>query len=106
MCRTSCISSREDIKPFLTWESHKSISGFDGGYIQDGLEQYLEKIKGNKENLRISGLSGLGKTRMVMEAFNNKNVKYLYAYIDCHTNNYELILENCHLCLSTIRRWF
>ena len=83
----------EDIKPFLTWESHKSISGFDGGYIQDGLEQYLEKIKGNKENLRISGLSGLGKTRMVMEAFNNKNVKYLYAYIDCQANNYELILE-------------
>lgn len=83
----------EDIKPFLTWESHKSISGFDGGYIQDGLEQYLEKIKGNKENLRISGLSGLGKTRMVMEAFNNNNVKYLYAYIDCQANNYELILE-------------
>ena len=83
----------EDIKPFLTWESHKSISGFDGGYIQDGLEQYLEKIKGNKENLRISGLSGLGKTRMVMEAFNNNNVKYLYAYIDCQTNNNKLILE-------------
>lgn len=83
----------DDIKPFNTWERHKSLSGFDGGYIQDGLEQYLEKIKGNKENLRIIGLSGLGKTRMVMEAFKDNNVKYLYAYIDCQVNNYELILE-------------
>jgi len=83
----------EDIKPFLPWESHKLISGFDGGYIQDGLEQYLEEIKRNKENLRIIGLSGLGKTRMVMEAFKDNNVKYLYAYIDCQVNNYELILE-------------
>ncbi|MGP1477924.1 MAG: hypothetical protein ACTTJK_10775, partial [Phocaeicola sp.] len=82
----------EDIKPFQTWESHKSISGFDGGYIQDGLEQYLEEIKKNKENLRITGLSGLGKTRMVMEAFKDNNAKYLYAYIDCQTSNCELIL--------------
>lgn len=82
----------EDIKPFQTWESHKSISGFDGGYIQDGLEQYLEEIKRNKENLRITGLSGLGKTRMVMEAFKDNNAKYLYAYIDCQTSNCELIL--------------
>lgn len=83
----------EDIKPFRNWNSHKSISGFWGSYIQDGLEQYLNAIKNNKDNLRISGLSGLGKTRMVMEAFRDESVKYLYAYIDCQANKHEAILE-------------
>lgn len=83
----------EDIRPFHTWNSHKSISGFEGSYIREGLEQYLNEIKNNKDNLRISGLSGLGKTRMVMEAFRDKTVQFLYAYIDCQTNNYGVIFE-------------
>ena len=30
---------------------------------------------------------------MVMEAFRDESVKYLYAYIDCQANNHEAILE-------------
>ena len=83
----------EDIKPFLSWNGHYEISGFDGGYIVNGLEQYLQQIKENKENLRICGLSGLGKTRMVYEAFKDDSIRYLYCYIDCQEHKEEEIIE-------------
>ena len=83
----------EDIKPFLTRERHYEISGFEGGYFVNGLEQYLQQIQGNKENLRICGLSGLGKTRMVLEAFKDTSIRYLYSYIDCQEHDAEEILK-------------
>ena len=83
----------EDIKPFLSWNGHYEISGFDGGYIVNGLEQYLQQIRGNKDNLRICGLSGLGKTRMVLEAFKDASIRYLYSYIDCQEHKAEEILK-------------
>lgn len=83
----------EDIKPFLSWNGHYEISGFDGGYIVNGLEQYLQQIKENKENLRICGLSGLGKTRMVCEAFKDDSIRYLYCYMDCQEHREEEIIE-------------
>ena len=82
-----------DIKPFYNWDGHKLISGFEGGYIDNGLEQYLQQIRDNKENLRICGLSGLGKTRMVLETFKDNSLRYLYAYIDCQEHDAEEILE-------------
>ena len=84
----------DDIKPFLTWDKHNKLSNFEGGYIATGLESYLENIRTNKENLRICGLSGLGKTRMVLEAFKNDSQKYLYAYVDCQaTNNIQSVIS-------------
>ena len=83
----------EDVKPFLTWKGHYEISGFEGGYIVNGLEQYLQQIRDNKENLRICGLSGLGKTRMVLETFKDDSIRYLYAYIDCQEHDAEEILK-------------
>ena len=83
----------EDIKPFLTWKSHYEISGFEGGYIVNGIEPYLQQIRGSKDNLRICGLSGLGKTRMVLEAFKDASIRYLYSYIDCQEHKAEEILK-------------
>lgn len=83
----------EDIKPFLSWNGHYKISGFEGGYINYGLEQYLQQIQENKNNIRIIGLSGLGKTRMVLEAFKDNSMRYKYSYIDCQEHNAEEILD-------------
>lgn len=83
----------EDIKPFLSWNGHYKISGFEGGYIYYGLEQYLQQIQENKNNIRIIGLSGLGKTRMVLEAFKDNSIRYKYSYIDCQEHNAEEILD-------------
>lgn len=83
----------EDIKPFLTRERHYEISGFEGRYINYGLEQYLQQIQENKNNIRIIGLSGLGKTRMVLEAFKDNSMRYKYSYIDCQEHNAEEILD-------------
>ena len=83
----------EDIKPFLSWNGHYKISGFEGGYINYGLEQYLQQIQENKNNIRIIGLSGLGKTRMVLEAFKDNSIRYKYSYIDCQEHNAEEILD-------------
>lgn len=107
-----------DIAPFLTWELHYKNSGFEGGYIGQGLQDYLTQIRSNSENLRICGLSGLGKTRMVLEAFRDTSVKHLYAYWDCqneadfevikkklsfmfeHYQEMVLVFDNCDVELS------
>lgn len=105
-----------DIAPFVTWERQRKMSSFEGGYISTGLEKYIEEIRQNKDNLRVCGLSGLGKTRMVLEAFKDNSIKFLYAYIDCHEvteltikekiafmfEHYKemvLVLDNCDLRL-------
>lgn len=83
----------EDIKPFLTWKGHYEISGFDGGYILNGLEPYLEDIRSNNDNLRICGLSGLGKTRMVLEALKGDGYRFRYAYVDCQALDAQMIIS-------------
>ena len=100
-----------EMKPFINWQAHKKIGDFRGGYAETpDLIELKDKIKINRGNIRVLGMSGLGKTRLVLEAF--KDNKENYWYYDCQTrgftqlkdrlpeifkdySNYVLVFDNC-----------
>lgn len=107
----------EEMKPFVNWDTHKKIGDFRGGYADTSdLIELKENIINNKGNVRVLGMSGLGKTRLVLEAF--KDNKEIYWYYDCQTGgfdhlknrlpeifreyeNYVLVFDNCDKVTST-----
>ena len=107
----------DEMKPFINWEMHKKIGDFRGGYADTpDLVELKEKIKCNSGNIRVLGMSGLGKTRLVLEAF--KDNKENYWYYDCQMggfaqlkarlpelfkdySNYVLVFDNCDKATST-----
>lgn len=110
--------------PFINWKTHKEQAKFDGGYIwNDTLKELRTNILNNKNILRINGLSGLGKTRLVLESFRKDENKEYYLYCDCQDNDVEnirktllyifenypkliLILDNCDQMLQErIIKW-
>lgn len=82
----------DEMIPFVNWETHKKIGDFRGGYADTpDLLELKEKIIENKGNIRILGMSGLGKTRLVHESF--KAHKEIYWYFDCQSGNWPLLKE-------------
>lgn len=71
------------ITPFIKWENQKEPSNLhDTFFTNDYIEEKKTEIKNNK-CLRITGQSGVGKTRIVYEAFRDSHDNYLY----CNSNN-------------------
>ncbi|ARU27055.1 hypothetical protein [Cellvibrio sp. PSBB006] len=76
------------LKTFSLWEKHEELSRIpfvsvnSRSYILDSLS---EKIKEVKSCFRITGLSGLGKTRTAFQIFNgNESLKSLVVYADAN----------------------
>ena len=103
----------KEMHPFISWNKQNSISNFNGSFIwTDGLMELKRRIVNNVSSLRIYGLSGLGKTRMVFESFRDFSKENRYWYCNCNeslttlikdklrfifesNNNYIVILDNC-----------
>lgn len=69
-------------KPLMSWEDQKRGSLYSGQYEwTDKLREYRDAILGGNDVIRLIGLSGHGKTRLVAESFrdNDNNEKYLYG---------------------------
>lgn len=81
----------DEMNPFVNWDTHKKIGDFRGGYADTpDLLELKEKIVDNKGNIRVLGMSGLGKSRLVLEAFKEK--KEIYWYFDCQSGNYSFLI--------------
>lgn len=85
--------------PFLCWEEHSSINKFSGSYIfNERLSKYADIIR-NAKRLRIIGLSGLGKTRLVLETFRKADTdvdklnKQNYLYCDLQETSKEEVTK-------------
>ncbi|MCD8291543.1 MAG: hypothetical protein LUC91_08615 [Prevotella sp.] len=83
-----CVKSAQymldkDIYPFITHKKQIELSDFIGDFYWDGYEPYKKEITENTDNLRILGLYGLGKTRLVLESFRGQEDNWKYAYVDC-----------------------
>ena len=69
-------------KPLMSWEDQKNGSYYYGEYVwTDRLNEYKEAILGENDIIRLIGLSGNGKTRLVAECYkeNDNREKYLYG---------------------------
>ena len=79
--------------PFITYNEQQKWIRELGGFIQTNeLCAFQKQIRDNKENIRLVGLSGLGKTRIVFEAFKNSQENVNYLYCDCYTNEESSII--------------
>lgn len=80
----------EQVKPFMRWEVQRRGTSFGGKFFwNDQLREVQRRILENKKVLRLLGLSGMGKTHLVNEAFGGDNyLKTHYLYIDCYSCEY------------------
>ena len=80
----------EQVKPFMRWEVQRRGTSFRGKFFwNDQLREVQRQILENKKVLRLLGLSGMGKTHLVNEAFGKDNfLKKHYLYIDCYSCEY------------------
>ena len=80
----------EQVKPFVRWEVQRRGTSFGGKFFwNDQLQAVQRRILENKKVLRLLGLSGMGKTHLVNEAFGGDNyLKTHYLYIDCYSYEY------------------
>lgn len=83
---------KDEMSPFINWDTHKKTGDFRGGYADTAdLLELRKQIRENTSNIRILGMSGLGKTRLVLESFRQN--KEIYWYFDCQSEKYGLMKE-------------
>ena len=80
----------EQVKPFMKWEVQRRGPSFGGKFFwNDQLQAVKSQILENKKVLRLLGLSGMGKTHLVNEAFwGDDLLKRHYLYIDCYSYDF------------------
>ena len=80
----------EQVKPFMRWEVQRRGPSFGGKFFwNDQLQAVKREILENKKVLRLLGLSGMGKTHLVNEAFwGDDLLKRHYLYIDCYSYDF------------------
>lgn len=80
----------EQVKPFMRWEVQRRGTSFGGKFFwNDQLQAVKSQILENKKVLRLLGLSGMGKTHLVNEAFwGDDLLKTHYLYIDCYSYDF------------------
>ena len=80
----------EQVKPFMRWEVQRRGTSFGGKFFwNDQLQAVKSQILENKKVLRLLGLSGMGKTHLVNEAFGEDDLlKTHYLYIDCYSYDF------------------
>lgn len=119
LCAISAIeNAKKRHYPFLTWLQCQEFRSNKENFIEnETIQQIKQQIKNNSGNLRILGLSGLGKTRIVFESFREQDrVPTEYLYCNCQDSDntsilgaiqkifdtkeqYVLVLDNCSLDL-------
>lgn len=79
--------------PFLTYTEHNKEFQSKCKYCSnEKLEQYKNKILLEKYDLRILGISGIGKTRLILESV-KESEEFIarYLYCDCFEENFNEI---------------
>ncbi|MBQ5610989.1 MAG: hypothetical protein IIU83_05285 [Fibrobacteraceae bacterium] len=78
--------------PFISLERQFQENNFSGGFIwTDTLNAIKEQILKNDGVVCVLGLSGMGKTRLIMECFRDNEMNDHYLYCDCNTcTHYQL----------------
>lgn len=74
---------KNKFNPLMGWEEQENWACYSGKYEwTDKLEKYKAVVLGNKDDIRLIGLSGYGKTRLVVESFRKAPNREGYLYAD------------------------
>lgn len=80
--------------PFIGWQEQAKNSKLSGKFIwTTKLHDYKVQLINGKCIVRLLGLSGLGKTKLVLESFRDSDTNVHYLYCDCQRTTIEA-LEN------------
>jgi len=80
--------------PFVTWSNHSNNNEFSGQYEwTDALKSLKKQLNESKGVVRLLGLSGLGKTRLVLESFRATVSQSHYLYCDCQQYEDSIIMD-------------
>lgn len=80
--------------PFIGWQEQAKNPKLSGKFIwTTKLRDYKEHLINGKGIVRLLGLSGLGKTKLVLECFRDSDINVHYLYCDSQRTTIE-ILEN------------
>lgn len=70
-------------QPFVSWNEHAVNNEFSGNFEWVGsLASLRDELTGDERSIRLIGLSGMGKTRMVLESFRGNPESNHYLYCD------------------------
>lgn len=79
---------KNKFKPLKSWEAQEDGASYSGRYEwTDKLREYKDVIIGEKDDIRLIGLSGYGKTRLVVESFRKAQNRDGYLYADTQILN-------------------
>lgn len=87
--------------PFITFAEHKKGYSTKCEYCSnEALDMYRDIILNDPSNLRIIGISGIGKTRLVFETVKN-STEFIarYLYCDCCNDDFEEVKKKIQLIL-------
>ena len=74
---------KNKFKPLKSWEVQEDGACYSGRYEwTDELVYYKDVILSDKDDIRLIGLSGFGKTRLVVESFRIAENRESYLYAD------------------------
>lgn len=89
--------------PFIGWSEHNSLNLFRNKYYwNQTLEGYSQSILSSKI-VRVIGLSGLGKTRLILETFRSREKdRSHYLYCNCLHHSKEEIISKLKYSILTL----
>lgn len=77
---------RDRYKPLQNWDEQENVECYSGQYAwTEELKRFKEIILSDNDDIRIIGLSGYGKTRLVIESYRGKDERELFLYGDVLT---------------------
>lgn len=87
--------------PFITFAEHKKEYIPKCEYCSNAsLDVFKNNILNNDSNIRLLGISGIGKTRLVIEAIKNSPEHIArYLYCDCFIDDFEEVKKKIELIL-------
>ncbi len=85
---------RDRYKPLQNWDEQENIECYSGQYIwTEELIKFKEVILSENDDIRLTGLSGYGKTRLVIESYRGKEEREMFLYGDVLTLGEKEIYE-------------
>lgn len=92
--KTAILKRKTRYQPFESWEEYGRSMSWEDNYISNPkFEEILAKVRDLKYDLRVIGISGMGKSRAVYEAFRDADKAYSNQFLYLNIGEYDDITD-------------